>query len=124
MLRVPSLFTMFLCDDRNIHLKTTDKIKPGLITVVSNTYNPSSSQAADSLQLTQFLPIAPRQEDTQAVLPSAMAKKYDTPDFLTTVRSIREKLFDLQGNSVSEEEPTLDGPTIKKWKASSLFTGK
>lgn len=60
MLHVPSLFTMFLCDDRNIHLNTTDKIKPGLITVVSNTYNPSSFQAADSLRLTQFLPIAPR----------------------------------------------------------------
>jgi len=76
------------------------------------------------LQLTQFLPIAPREEETQAVLPSAMAKKYDTPDFFTTVRSIREKLFDLQGNSASEEEPTRNGPTIKKWRASSLCTGK
>ena len=51
--------------------------------------NSSSSENTDLMA--KFLPIAPRNEN-QVIFPPG--KKYDTPDFVTTVLSMREKLSD------------------------------
>ena len=78
--------------------------------------NPSSSVTTDLVQVDKFLPIAPRNENL-AVFPPG--KKYDTLDFVTTVLSMREKLYELQGDLWDAEEPTQDKDILKRWKASN-----
>ena len=68
--------------------------------------------------MANFLPIAPRNEN-QAIFPPG--KKYDTPDFVTTVLSMREKLYELQGDSPDTAEPTQKKDILKRWKASNSF---
>lgn len=75
--------------------------------------NPSSSETTDLVA--KFVPIAPRDEK-RALFPPG--KKYDTPDFVTTVFSMREKLYELQGDSLAEE-PTKEKDILKRWKASN-----
>lgn len=78
-------------------------------------FHPSSSRAADPL--TRFLPIAPRDEN-QVYLPGGTAKKYETPEFMATIRAMGGKLFELQG-AAFDEEPTTEKEILKKWKASN-----
>ena len=66
--------------------------------------------------MAKFLPIAPR-NDNRAIFPPG--KKYDTPDFVTTVLSMREKLYELQGGLQDTEEPTQENDILKRWKASN-----
>ena len=66
--------------------------------------------------MAKFLPIAPR-NDNRAIFPPG--KKYDTPDFVTTVLSMREKLYELQGDLQDTEEPTQEKDILKRWKASN-----
>ena len=75
--------------------------------------NTSLSETADLMA--RFLPIAPRDEK-RALYPPG--KKYDTPDFVSTVLSMREKLYELQGDS-NAEEPTQEKDNLKRWKASN-----
>ena len=76
---------------------------------------PKSSQSVDPLIL--FLPIGPH-EGGQVPLPRGTARKYETPDFLATVRSMRGKLLELQ-EAACREEPTRDKDILKTWKASN-----
>lgn len=76
--------------------------------------NPSSSETTDVVA--KFLPIAPRNEN-RAIFPPG--KKYDTPDFVTTVLSMREKLYEWQGDLGDAEEPTQEKDILKRWKASN-----
>ena len=76
---------------------------------------PSSSEAADPVA--RFLPIAPR-DGNQVYLPGGAAKKYQTPEFMATIRAMRGKLFELQG-AAFDEEPTTEKEIVKKWKASN-----
>ena len=77
--------------------------------------NPSLSETADPDPMGRFVPIAPRAE-RRALFPPG--KKYDTPDFVSTVISMRQKLYELQGDSLSEE-PTQEKNILKRWKASN-----
>lgn len=76
---------------------------------------PSSSEAADPVA--RFLPIAPRY-GKQVNLPGGAAKKYQTPEFMATIRAMRGKLFELQ-RAAFDEEPTTEKEIVKKWKASN-----
>ena len=76
--------------------------------------NSSSSENTDLMA--QFLPIAPRNENWPIFPPG---KKYDSPDFVTTVLSMREKLYELQGDLQDTEEPTQEKDILKRWKASN-----
>ena len=78
--------------------------------------NPGSSVTTDLALVDKFLPIAPFNEN-RAIFPPG--KKYDTPDFVTTVLSMREKLYELQGDFRDVEEPTQDKDILKRWKASN-----
>ena len=51
---------------------------------------PSSSEAADPVA--RFLPIAPR-DGKQVNLAGGAAKKYQTPEFMATIRAMRGKPF-------------------------------
>ncbi|XP_044175845.1 uncharacterized protein LOC114967797 [Acropora millepora] len=77
--------------------------------------HPSISESTDANLMARFVPIAPRAEG-RALFPPG--KKYDTPDFVSTVISMRQKLYELQGDSLSEE-PTEEKDILKRWKASN-----
>ena len=77
--------------------------------------NPGSSVTTDLVLVDKFLPKPPCNEN-RAIFPPG--KKYDTPDFVTTVLSMREKLYELQGDLRDVEEPTQDKDILKRWKAS------
>lgn len=75
--------------------------------------NPSLSETTDPDPIAWFVPIALRAE-RRALFPPG--KKYDTPDFVSSVTSMRQKLYELQGDSLSEE-PTQEKDILKRWKA-------
>lgn len=77
--------------------------------------HPSISETTDANLMARFVPIAPRAERHSLFPPG---KKYDTPDFVSTVISMRQKLYELQGDSLSEE-PTQEKDILKRWKASN-----
>ena len=62
--------------------------------------HPSISETTDANLMARFVPIAPRAE-SHALFPPG--KKYDTANFVSIVISMRQKLYELQGDSLSEE---------------------
>ena len=75
--------------------------------------NRSLSETTDLVA--KFLVIAPHSEN-QAIFPPG--EKYETPDFVNTVLSMREKLYQLQGDLGDAEEPQVKD-ILKRWKASN-----
>lgn len=80
--------------------------------------HPRTSETTDANLIAQFVPIAPRAESRALFCFAQKAVLFFSPDFVSTVISMRQKLYELQGDSLSEE-PTEEKDILKRWKASN-----